>query len=90
MISVELSQRFKKIVQAEKREAEVFTTLKLVVEGFGNPHAHTGLSIRQLGENLYEYRTGPFWRLAFLAEKGVLTFDFAGGHDVVQNYLRAI
>ena len=88
MISVELSKRFKKIVRAAGREAEVSATLKLVIEGFGNPHAHTGLSIRKLGKCLYECRTSLAWRLVFMADKGVLTFDFAGDHDEVQNYLR--
>ena len=88
MISVELSKRFKKIVRAAGREAEVSAALKLVVEGFGNPHAHSGLSIRKLGKNLYECRTGLSWRLVFFAEKGILTFDFAGDHDEVRSYLR--
>jgi mRNA-degrading endonuclease YafQ of YafQ-DinJ toxin-antitoxin module len=88
MISVELSKRFKKIVRAAGREAEVSTTLKLVREGFGQPHAHTGLAIRKLGKHLYECRTGLTWRLIFAAQKGVLTFDFAGDHDEVQSYLR--
>jgi mRNA-degrading endonuclease YafQ of YafQ-DinJ toxin-antitoxin module len=89
MISVELSKRFKKIVREARREAEVFTTLKLVVDGFGNPHAHTGLAIRKLGKHLYECRTGLAWRLIFEAHKGGLVFDFAGDHDEVQNYLRS-
>ena len=88
MISVELSRRFKKLVREAHREEEVAATLRLVLEGFGNPHAHTGLSIRKLGKQLYECRTGLSWRLVFEARKGVLTFDFAGDHDEVQNYLR--
>jgi hypothetical protein len=88
MISIELTKRFKKIVRDAKREAEVSVTLKLVIEGFGNPHAHTGLSIRKLGKNLYECRTSLSWRLVFLVEKGVLIFDFAGDHGQVRNYLR--
>ena len=88
MISVELTKRFKKIVRDAKRETEVSLAIKLVIEGFGNPHAHTGLAIRKLGKDLYECRTGLSWRLIFWAEKGVLTFDFAGDHDEVQNYLR--
>jgi hypothetical protein len=88
MISVELSQRFKKIVRGAGREAEVSETLKLVLEGFGNPHAHTGLAIRKMGKHLYECRTGLAWRLIFAAHKGVLIFDFAGDHDEVQSYFR--
>ncbi len=88
MISIELTRRFKDLVRQAGREAEVSATLKLVQLGFGNPHAHTGLAIRKLGKNLFECRTGRAWRLIFYAQKGVLTFDFAGNHDEVQNYLR--
>jgi len=88
MISVELSKRFKKIVRESGREADVSAALKSVLEGFGNPHAHTGLAIRKLGKHLYECRTDLAWRLIFAARKGVLTFDFAGDHDEVQSYLR--
>jgi hypothetical protein len=58
MISIELSKRFKKIVREAAREPEVSATLKLILEGFGKPHAHSGLAIRKLGKNLYECRTG--------------------------------
>jgi len=87
MISIELSRRFKKIVREARREDEVSVALKLLLEGFGRPHAHTGLAIRKLGKNLYECRTGLAWRLVFEARKGVLSFDFAGDHDEVKNYL---
>jgi len=87
MISIELSKRFKKIVREARREDEVSAALKLLLEGFGRPHAHTGLAIRKLGKNLYECRTGLAWRLVFEARKGVLSFDFAGDHDEVKNYL---
>jgi hypothetical protein len=88
MISIELSKRFKRIVREAGREEEVASSLKLVLAGFGHPHAHSGLGIRKLGKRLYECRTGLAWRLIFEAQKGVLTFDFAGDHDEVQNYLR--
>jgi mRNA-degrading endonuclease YafQ of YafQ-DinJ toxin-antitoxin module len=88
MISIELSQRFKKIVREAGREGEVSATLKLVLKGFGKPHAHSGLSIRKLGKHLFECRTSRAWRLIFEARKGVLTFDFAGDHNEVQNYIR--
>ena len=88
MISVELSKRFKKIVRESGREEEVSAVLRLVLEGFGRPHAHSGLAIRKLLGCLYECRTGLAWRLIFEAHQGVLTFDFAGDHDEVQNYLR--
>ena len=88
MISIELTRRFKKIVRESGREDEVSATLRSVQDGFGNPHVHAGISIRKLGGPIYECRTGLDWRLVFMAQKGILTFDFAGGHDEVQNYLR--
>ena len=53
MISVELSRRFKKIVREAGREEEVSAALKLLIEGFGNPHAHSGLAIRKLGKRFF-------------------------------------
>jgi hypothetical protein len=88
MISVELTRRFKKIVRDARRQEEVSATMQLVIEGFGKPHIHGGLSIRKLGKNLYEGRTGLDWRLVFEAQKNLLTFDFAGNPQDVQNYLR--
>jgi mRNA-degrading endonuclease YafQ of YafQ-DinJ toxin-antitoxin module len=88
MISIELTPRFKKIVRNAHRETEVSAALKLLAEGFGRPHAHSGLGIRKLGSVTYECRTSLAWRLVFAANKGVLTFEFAGTHDEVQRYLR--
>ena len=88
MISVELSKRFKKIVRDARRQEEVSAAIQLVIEGFGKPHVHSGLSIRKLGKNLYECRTGLDWRLVFEAQKSLLVFDFAGNHGEVLNYLR--
>ncbi|MBU6410544.1 MAG: hypothetical protein KGR98_09165 [Verrucomicrobia bacterium] len=56
--------------------------------GFGQPHLHTGLSIRKLAPEVFECRMDLKTRLVFMAEKGVLTFDFAGNHGEVQTYLR--
>ena len=88
MISIELTKRFKRIVRQSGREDEVSATLRLVQDGSGNPHAHAGISIRKLGKRIYECRTGLAWQLIFVAQKGLLTFVFAGDHDEVQGYLR--
>jgi len=66
----------------------VSAALRSILEGFGKPHIHSGLAIRKLGKSLYKCRTGLAWSLVFMAQKGVLTFDFAGDHDEVENYLR--
>ena len=82
MISVELSRRFKRIVREARREKEVSATLNLILQGFGQPHIHTGLAIRKHGKHLYECRTGLAWRLIFEAQKGRLVFDFAGDSTI--------
>jgi hypothetical protein len=89
MISIELTKRFKRIVRDAGREEEVSAALRLVWDGFGNPHAHAGISIRKLGRTIYECRTTLAWRLVFQAQKGRLTFVFAGDHDEIQSYLRS-
>jgi mRNA-degrading endonuclease YafQ of YafQ-DinJ toxin-antitoxin module len=88
MISVEMTQRFRKQVTGAHQEAEVSVTLNQIIAGFDKPHAHSGLSIQKLGKSVFECRTDLDWRLVFEARKGVLTFDFAGNHDEVQAYLR--
>jgi hypothetical protein len=75
-------------VRKSGREDEVLATLRLVADGFGHPHMHAGLAIRKLGKTIYECRTSLTWRLVFVAQKGVLTFDFSGDHDEVRDYLR--
>ena len=57
-------------------------------EAFGQPHRHTGISIRRLGKNLFECRAGLDLRLLFMSGPGILTFKFAGTHDDVQAYLK--
>ena len=88
MISVELTKRFQKLVRDARREDEVSTAIQQVIAGFGQPHLHSGLSIRKLGKDLYECRTSLDWRLVFAAQKGLLVFDLAGDHRAVLNYLR--
>ncbi len=84
--TIETTKRFRSAVKG--REAEVAEVLTAIQSGFGNPHRHAGLGIRKLAKSLFECRAGLKLRLVFLAEKGVLTFDFAGNHAEAQNYLR--
>lgn len=84
--AIETTRRFRSAVKG--REAEVARALAQIQAGFGHPHRHTGLGIRKLAPNLFECRAELNLRLVFLARKGVLTFDFAGDHEEVRNYLR--
>jgi hypothetical protein len=84
--AIETTGRFRRAIRG--REAEVQKTLTQIGAGFGQPHQHSGLGIRKLSEGLFECRTDLKLRLVLLAQKGTLTFDFAGNHDDVQNYLK--
>ena len=84
--AIKTSKRFRKCIAGT--EADVLATLSKVQAGFGQPHYHSGISIRKLAPDVFECRTDLKTRLVFIAENGVLTFDFAGDHNEVQNYLR--
>lgn len=83
---IKTTSRFRKCIAG--KEAEVLETLRKVQAGFGQPHVHGGISIRKIAPDTFECRTDLKLRLVFEANKGVLSFDFAGDHDGVQNYLR--
>ena len=83
---IKTTARFRKRIAG--MEADALATMLKVQAGFGQPHIHSGVSIRKLAPDIFECRTDLKTRLVFIAEKGVLTFDFAGDHDEVQNYLR--
>ena len=83
---IKTTSRFRRCIIG--KEADTLGTLRKIQAVFGQPHVHSGLSIRKIAPDTFECRTDLKWRLVFLAEKGVLTFDFAGNHDEVQNYLR--
>ena len=85
---IRTTSRFRKCIVG--KEIAVLETLRKVQTAFGQPHVHTGLSIRKIAPDTFECRTDLKLRLVFLAEKGILTFDFAGDHDEVQNYLRGV
>ena len=85
---IETTQRFRRSIPERHHDA-VVDTLNAMRDGFGNPHLHSGLSIRKLAGHLYECRTGLGLRLMFEARKGTLTFDLAGSHDDVRAYLKS-
>ncbi|HEX7618842.1 MAG TPA: hypothetical protein VF480_09010 [Verrucomicrobiae bacterium] len=84
--AIRTTPRFRRCIAG--KEADALATMRQVRAGFGQPHLHAGTSIRKIAPDLFECRTDLKTRLVFIAQKGVLTFDFAGNHEDVQNYLR--
>lgn len=58
---------------------------------WGNPHGHSGISIRRLTKTIYECRVGLDERLAFVfvVTPPELVFFFLGNHDEVQKLIRS-
>ena len=88
---VRLSSRFRASLQAlsdgQVRLRE--KALADVQKAFGDPHSHSGISIRRLHEDIFECRAGVDLRLLFRASKGMLEFFFAGDHDAVRRLIRS-
>jgi len=56
---------------------------------FGQPHLHSGLSIRKLGGKLFECRGSLALRFLFQNRPGDLFVSFLGTHDEVKALLRS-
>ena len=59
-----------------------------LLEIFGRPHLHTGLSIRKLGPSLFECRGTIQLRILFQDLPGQLLICFVGDHDEIRQVLR--
>jgi len=62
--------------------------LAIMPDCFGRPHAHSGISIRRLKDNIFECRAGLKIRLLFRAKGGTLQFFFTGNHDQVRRAIK--
>jgi hypothetical protein len=75
-------------LSAGERE-QIAAALRMLADGFGNPHHHSGLGIRRIRKDLFECRAGLQWRIVFFAEKGLLTAYDVMTHDEIQAWLRS-
>lgn len=76
----------KKLNAAEVERVEA--ALQKIPDCFGQPHTHSGISIRRLRKNVFECRAGSKLRLLFRENKGVLEFFLVGNHDEIKAWLR--
>jgi mRNA-degrading endonuclease RelE of RelBE toxin-antitoxin system len=76
----------KKLGDADVTRVE--EALRVLPDCFGQPHRHSGISIRRLRKNIFECRAGLKVRILFRA--GAQTFDifFVGTHDEVRRLIR--
>jgi hypothetical protein len=69
------------------QQARVNAAIARLAESFGQPHLHSGLSIRPFGR-YFEFRAGLGLRVLFLVEGGALFLTFVGSHDEVRAFIK--
>lgn len=68
---------------------EINQRLEQLVGTFGKPHAHAGLGLRRLRENVFEFRISRGIRVVFLFFKpNRLQLMMTGNHDEVRAWLK--
>ena len=67
---------------------ECLLALCELVDGFGQPHVHSGLGIRKLGSKLFECRGNRDLRFIFQDRGAELYVSFLGNHDEIRTLLR--
>jgi hypothetical protein len=80
-------RRLRELPKSER--AECLLALCELAEGFGRPHAHSGLGIRKLGNKLFECRAGLALRFIFQDRPADLFVSFLGDHDEIKALLRS-
>lgn len=86
-IDPKVLRRLRELPQAER--AECMLTLCELTEGFGRPHAHSGLGIRKLGNKLFECRGTLGLRFVFQDRPADLFVSFLGNHDEIKALLKS-
>lgn len=80
-------KRLRKLSKDER--VECLLALCELTAQFGQPHLHSGLSIRKLGGKLFECRGSLALRFIFQHRRDDLFISFLGTHDEVKALLRS-
>jgi len=80
-------QRLRGLPKSEKDECLV--ALCELTESFGQPHIHSGLSIRKLGNKLFECRGSLALRFVFQDRSTELFVSFLGNHNEIKELLKS-
>ena len=79
-------RRLRQLPKSER--IECLLALCDLVEGYGQPHVHSGLGIRKLGNKLFECRGNRDLRFIFQDRASDLFVSFLGNHDEIRTLLR--
>jgi len=80
-------RRLRELPKTEK--IECLLALCDLTENFGQPHIHTGLAIRKLGNKLFECRGSLALRFIFQVRVADLYVSFLGNHDEIKALLKS-
>jgi len=72
----------------KNERVECLLALCDLTDSFGQPHVHSGLGIRKLGDKLFECRGNHDLRFIFQDRGAELFVSFLGDHDEVRTLLR--
>jgi len=89
-LEIDFSPQFRRGARqlSEDQRKQVAGAAGLLREAFGRPHRHSGLGIRRLGGNLYEFRVGRDLRVVFELNGSRAELTMIGNHDDVRKYLK--
>ncbi len=89
-VTVDLLDQIRQRSKADRKV--IGETMNAVLAAWGQPHLHSGISIRRLTKTIFECRVGLDERLAFvfIATPPELLFFFIGDHDEVQVLIRSM
>jgi len=85
-IDTAVLRRLRQLPKNEK--VECLLALCDLVDGFGQPHVHSGLGIRKLANKLFECRGNRDLRFVFQDRGEELFVSFLGSHDEIRALLR--
>jgi hypothetical protein len=85
-IDPEVIRRLQELPKNER--VECLLALCDLVDHFGQPHVHSGLGIRKLGNKLFERRGNRDLRFISQDRGAELFVSFLGNHDEIRTLLR--
>ena len=73
----------------QARQDECWQAIAQLPQAFGQPHVHSGISIRKLTRRAYEFRAHLDLRFIFLDQPDGLYVRFLGNHDEVRREIKS-
>ena len=78
-------RRYKSLSPGQRKRVDA--AIERFAQALGNPHMHSGVSIRRFGEYL-EFRAGQDLRILALPDGGDVFLMCVGNHDQIRAYVK--